>query len=433
MQSKVFPCKIIRIQNWKSFLPLPPTLSCDKEIFPNQTWEEQNKSVSIFNDVNHKKDLTRKEQSNRYKYSFGGLWSPKVSHWKQTILSLFLQEENKWGQWHGTGVISLPPNSPITISRCDKLIWQVLNFNLASLKSRQHLQSCRNPIQSNPIQSFIWAMDFWHNKRKSFSPSGWIRFPLSTGSSSFGVAQGISSTGKCLQLEGISDLLDLQGHFCKLLATEVLFSPFLTLLLCQAVGHHADPGFSYIPHSFPLWEEENNRRKITTGGRSNQAFALLAASALVPPIAGSGDAAPGAERIQERGMLGLSLGLQRCWRNLVPKGWDSFHLPQPSQAGAGDGVWLSRRPLVCRKNRGKELQRCIPPTCLHCLFWEVMNHCLEMPDLLPRATEGDSKRKLESMASLMAEGGRKLHPGPVFDEFHEDCPLKIPALTSHVD
>lgn len=32
----------------------------------------------------------------------------------------------------------------------------------------------------------------------------------------------------------------------------------------------------------------------------------------MPPIAGWGDAAPGAEQIQERGMVGLSLGLQRC-------------------------------------------------------------------------------------------------------------------------
>lgn len=41
--------------------------------------------------------------------------------------------------------------------------------------------------------------------------------------------------------------------------------------------------------------------------------------------------------------------------------------------------------------------------------------------------------KLESMASLMAEGGRKVHPGLVFDEFYEERPLKIPNLTSNVE
>lgn len=62
-----------------------------------------------------------------------------------------------------------------------------------------------------------------------------------------------------------------------------------------------------------------------------------------------------------------------------------------------------------------------------------MNHCLEMPDLFPSAGEGVLKRKLESLASLMAEGGRKVHPAPVFDEFYEEYPLKIPVLTSHME
>lgn len=172
-----------------------------------------------------------------------------------------------------------------------------------------------------------------------------------------------------------------------------------------------------------LQEEDHNRRKIKSslcfaGSLQLQDWAMLA---------------PRAEWIQGCGMFGLSLGLQRCWRNLVPKGWDSFHLPQPPQAGAGAGVWLSRQPLVSRENRRKELQRWIPPTCLHCLFWELMNHCLEMPDLFPWAREGVSKRKLESVARLMAEGGRKVHRGPVFDEFYEEYSLKIPALTSHLD
>lgn len=50
--------------------------------------------------------------------------------------------------------------------------------------------------------------------------------------------------------------------------------------------------------------------------------------------------------------------------------------------------------------------------------------------LLPSAVEGVSKRKLEYMASLMAQAGREVNPGPVFDAFFEERPLKIPALTS---
>lgn len=33
----------------------------------------------------------------------------------------------------------------------------------------------------------------------------------------------------------------------------------------------------------------------------------------------------------------------------------------------------------------------------------------------------------------MAEEGRKVHPGPVFDEFYQKRPLKIPALTSNIE
>jgi len=40
--------------------------------------------------------------------------------------------------------------------------------------------------------------------------------------------------------------------------------------------------------------------------------------------------------------------------------------------------------------------------------------------------------KLEFMASLMAGVGRKVHPGPVFDEFYEEHPLKIPASTPNM-
>lgn len=41
--------------------------------------------------------------------------------------------------------------------------------------------------------------------------------------------------------------------------------------------------------------------------------------------------------------------------------------------------------------------------------------------------------KLEYTASLMAEVGREANPGPVFDEFYEEHPLKIPASTSDIE
>lgn len=63
--------------------------------------------------------------------------------------------------------------------------------------------------------------------------------------------------------------------------------------------------------------------------------------------------------------------------------------------------------------------------------------CDESPSgdayLPPSAVEGVSKRKLEYTASLMAETGREVNPGPVFDAFFEEHPLKIPALTSNVE
>lgn len=52
--------------------------------------------------------------------------------------------------------------------------------------------------------------------------------------------------------------------------------------------------------------------------------------------------------------------------------------------------------------------------------------------LFPLAIDGVSEMKLEYRASLMAEVGRKVHPGPVFDEFYEEHPLKIPASTSNI-
>lgn len=41
--------------------------------------------------------------------------------------------------------------------------------------------------------------------------------------------------------------------------------------------------------------------------------------------------------------------------------------------------------------------------------------------------------KLEYKPSLMAEGGKKVHPGPVFDEFYEEHPWKIPASSSNIE